>query len=294
MKKVKIVSAAWLEDSLVTCHRRPKPEGEYLLVGTRKGGRGKRSAKEKKADTKTAESPEKNVSRKKNTTRVQDIIAEMATRKLKVPGGYQLYKDEVNFTYDVKLVRPSQHSNRKERYSMMLFESTTPTTDLDPPTPKTYSTFIAFTAPGKSGEHHLAPPGSPWPLASKSFRNFFKQKTGKMWEERGDGKVPEPKRGVGGEVLPVDEGWFRYEVLVGATAAGEGSGKVVNLVEERDAERDAGGDGGGGADAGEGCGKVVNLVEERDGEGVEQGGVSEGGERGVATVGDSQVKEKVV
>lgn len=57
MNKVKIVSASWLEDSLVTRNRLPKPEGPYLLVESRKKGKGKKKVKGKQAETKTCESP---------------------------------------------------------------------------------------------------------------------------------------------------------------------------------------------------------------------------------------------
>lgn len=99
MNKVKIVSASWLEDSLVARSRLPKPEGPYLLVESRKKGKGK-NLKRKQAEAKEQESSgnlfrfetfsyrdtytidlEKTAPQKR-TTRIQDVIAEMGTGEL--------------------------------------------------------------------------------------------------------------------------------------------------------------------------------------------------------------------
>lgn len=57
-----------------------------------------------------------------------------------------------------------------------------------------------------------APRGSSLDLALAVFKKFFQTKTGLRWEERYDeSKTPGPKRDAGGQPLPADEGWFRFE-----------------------------------------------------------------------------------
>lgn len=45
----------------------------------------------------------------------------------------------------------------------------------------------------------------------EKFKQFFKEQTGKEWDERANGKMPPPKRDVDGNSLPVHEGWFYLE-----------------------------------------------------------------------------------
>lgn len=64
---------------------------------------------------------------------------------------------------------------------------------------------------GKSNVEPLTPAKSDKTLAIKAFKEFFKQQTGKNWEERADEKVPAPKTDKDGKLLPVQEGWYALE-----------------------------------------------------------------------------------
>ena len=43
------------------------------------------------------------------------------------------------------------------------------------------------------------------------FKQFFREQTGKEWDERANGKMPPPKTDMDGNTLPVHEGWFYLE-----------------------------------------------------------------------------------
>lgn len=81
-----------------------------------------------------------------------------------------------------------------------------------------YATYVKYSRVGKSGTELVAPRGSSFDLAMAAYKNFFKIKTGKDWDDRFDGKLPEPKREQG-NVLPPDEGWFRHELPTGLLAS---------------------------------------------------------------------------
>jgi hypothetical protein len=45
----------------------------------------------------------------------------------------------------------------------------------------------------------------------QKFKQFFKEQTGKEWDERANGKMPPPKTDLNGNSLPVHQGWFYLE-----------------------------------------------------------------------------------
>lgn len=81
----------------------------------------------------------------------------------------------------------------------------------------------------------------------EKFKQFFKDQTGKEWDERANGKMPHPKRDVDGNSLPVHEGWFYLEektTILGAflrepqsTSCEESTGRIASDgTEERGVE----------------------------------------------------------
>lgn len=52
----------------------------------------------------------------------------------------------------------------------------------------------------------------------RSFKKFFKLKTGREWDQRFDEAPVSPKRDLEGNVLPADEGWYYYEGKVSLLA----------------------------------------------------------------------------
>lgn len=79
------------------------------------------------------------------------------------------------------------------------------------------------------------------------FKQFFKEQTGKEWDERANGKMPPPKKDVDGNSLPVNEGWFYLEektTILGAflrepqsTGCGELTGHIASDgINEQDVE----------------------------------------------------------
>lgn len=77
--------------------------------------------------------------------------------------------------------------------------------------PHVYSAYTKLSRPGKSIVEMLTTPKSTLESAVAKFRSFFKQQTGKEWEDKDDGLVPSPKMGSDGESLPMYEGWFSVE-----------------------------------------------------------------------------------
>lgn len=77
--------------------------------------------------------------------------------------------------------------------------------------PATYSTWAKYSRVGTSRVEELTPAKSDMALAIQMFKEFFKAKTGKDWEDRNDGKLPIPKADEQGNILPIHEGWYIYE-----------------------------------------------------------------------------------
>jgi hypothetical protein len=85
--------------------------------------------------------------------------------------------------------------------------------------PHTYSTYAKFSRVGKSNVELLAGPKCNLESAVNEFKQFFREQTGKEWDERASGMMPPPKRDVDGNSLPVHEGWFYLDektTLLGA------------------------------------------------------------------------------
>lgn len=53
----------------------------------------------------------------------------------------------------------------------------------------------------------------------RAFKDFFKLKTGKEWDERFGEKLVPPMRDSEGNILPAHEGWFRFEDQIGILAS---------------------------------------------------------------------------
>ncbi|KAJ5188284.1 hypothetical protein N7472_007298 [Penicillium cf. griseofulvum] len=196
---VKIVSYDWLEDSLLSATRRPKPEGPYLLKNLMK--------------------PEKKEVMKKNVTpkssgAVKEIKAKVPKHRIADPflgpkgkrkPVRQVYQDKkTNVVYSITLFRPSKPpSSSRGKYQLTLFESVAE--------PHTYSTYTKFSRVGTSNVELLAGPKCKLELAVDKFKEFFKEQTGKEWDERANGTMPPPKTDQEGNGLPAHEGWFYLE-----------------------------------------------------------------------------------
>ncbi|KAJ9294333.1 hypothetical protein DTO271G3_6908 [Paecilomyces variotii] len=224
MKHVKIVSYDWLEDSLMSKTRRPKREGPYLwekLLGRKTKKKATKADKKGKATKRRNGGAAKSLENSRKGPRA--VIDDMAR------AGYHLCADkETGVTYCATLVRPTPVTGRNEKYQLkyhhlhalierpyakqpQLYESNAE--------PHVYATYVKYSRIGKSGTELVAPRGSSFDIAMKAYKKFFKIKTGKNWDERFDGKLPEAKKDIQGNVLPPDEGWFRHELPTGLLAS---------------------------------------------------------------------------
>ncbi|OQE41089.1 hypothetical protein PENCOP_c005G03952 [Penicillium coprophilum] len=204
---VKIVSYDWLEDSLLSATRRPKPEGPYLL--------------------KNLMNPEKKEVQKKkaipqSSKRLKEIKAKAPKRRIadpfigpkgKTKPVRQVYQDKkTNIIYSTTLFRPSKPPvTSREKYQLTIFESIAE--------PHTYSTYAKFSRVGTSNVEILAGSRCKLELAVDKFKQFFQEKTGKEWDERANGKMPPPKSDPDGKILPVHQGWLYLEektTIIGA------------------------------------------------------------------------------
>ncbi|KAJ5511804.1 hypothetical protein LT330_003575 [Penicillium expansum] len=186
---VKIVAYDWLEDSLLSNTRRPKPEGPYLLKNLMKP--------EKKVTPKSTK-----VVKETPKRRIADPFLGSKGKKKPVRRVYQDRK--TNVIYSTTLFRPSKPPvTSREKYQLTLFESIAE--------PHTYSTYAKFSRVGTSNVELLAGPRCKLELAVEKFKQFFKDQTGKEWDDRANGKMPPPKKDPDGNSLPVHEGWFYLE-----------------------------------------------------------------------------------
>ncbi|KGO72652.1 hypothetical protein PITC_056380 [Penicillium italicum] len=192
---VKIVVYDWLEDSLLSNNRRPKPEGPYLLKNLMKPE--KKEVQKKKVISKPAK-----VVKETPKRRIADPFLSSKGKKKPVR---QVYQDrKTNVVYSTTLFRPSKPPvTSREKYQLTLFESNAK--------PHTYSTYAKYSRVGTSNVELLAGPRCKLELAVEKFKQFFKEQTGKEWDERASGKMPAPKRDPDGNSLPVHEGWFYLE-----------------------------------------------------------------------------------
>ncbi|KXG49135.1 uncharacterized protein PGRI_030050 [Penicillium griseofulvum] len=195
---IKIVSYDWLEDSLLSATRRPKPEGPYLL---------KNLMKPEKKEVKKNATPKslKTVKEIKANVPKRRIVDPFLGSKGKRKPVRQVYQDKkTNVVYSITLFRPSKPpGNSREKYQLTLFESVAE--------PHTYSTYTKFSRVGTSNVELLAGPKCKLELAVDKFKQFFKEQTGKEWNERANGKMPPSKTDQEGNSLPAHEGWFYLE-----------------------------------------------------------------------------------
>ncbi|KAJ9488190.1 hypothetical protein VN97_g5109 [Penicillium thymicola] len=235
LSAVKIVSYDWLEDSLLSNNRRPKPEGPYLLKNLMKPER--KEAQKKNVIPKSS----KVVKETKGNIPKRQIADPFLAPKGKKKPVRQVYQDRMtNVVYSITLFRPSKPPvTSREKYQLTLFQSTSE--------PHTYSTYAKFSRVGTSNVELLAGPRCKLEVAVEKFKQFFKDQTGKEWDERANGKMPPPKRDVDGNSLPVHEGWFYIEektTILGAflrepqsTSCGESTGRIASDgTEERGIE----------------------------------------------------------
>ncbi|KAL9633021.1 MAG: hypothetical protein Q9164_004947 [Protoblastenia rupestris] len=165
LKTVKIVSFDWLEDSLLSKPPRVRNEREYLMTSIIRT---------------TAETKErKKLVRKQNITKgMQKFEKECKDLEQDVfSNGYHIYRDSTTFAYDITLARANLCTNKNQRYSLKIYETHN--------TPKLYACFTKYSAPGQSSMPEiLAPLGSSFELAFGVFKQFFRLKTHKEWDDR--------------------------------------------------------------------------------------------------------------
>ncbi|OQE18097.1 hypothetical protein PENFLA_c022G05342 [Penicillium flavigenum] len=196
---IKIVSYDWLEDSLLSNPRRPKPAGPYLLKNLMKPE--KKEIQKNKATAKPAKVA-KEIKAKVAKRPIADPFLGQKGKRKAVRHVYQDRKTGV--VYSTTLFRPSKPPiTSREKYQLTLFESVAE--------PHTYSAYAKFSRVGTSNVELLAGPRCKLELAVDKFKQFFKEQTGKKWDERANGKMPPPKTGPDGNSLPVHEGWFYLE-----------------------------------------------------------------------------------
>lgn len=136
----------------------------------------------------------------------------------------RIYHDANGLVYNVTLFRSLKPpSNAREKYQLSVSKNWFVEASYEEiinwwgqvfetiAEPHVYSTYIKSSRPGKSTVDLLTTPKSTLESAVAKFRSFFKQETGKEWEDKDDGLVPPPKVGPDGGSLPVYEGWFSLE-----------------------------------------------------------------------------------
>ncbi|GLB12601.1 hypothetical protein AtubIFM57258_010643 [Aspergillus tubingensis] len=121
---------------------------------------------------------------------------------------YHIYTDEeARVTYNATLVRLMQGKSCKERYVVRVYESNRE--------PHVYATHLEYSRIGKQQSQLLTPLKADRDFAVTAFKETFKNKTGKEWEERLDDVLPEGKRDTVGKLLPPHQNWFYYEDRAG-------------------------------------------------------------------------------
>ncbi|MCJ1367968.1 hypothetical protein MMC16_007106 [Acarospora aff. strigata] len=223
IKKLKIVTFDWFEDSLM--QQSPKREGPYLLK--RVGRKAQKEKARKKVQVKRAVKSASRAFEKGCQTFNDEIHSQ----------GYHIYRDETDFEYEVVLARADLATNKNERYTLKasslvsLYESHTP--------PHLYSTYVKYSSAStrKSASDIRAPVGSTFEIAFGAFTSFFRAKTGRTWDHRLD-------------KLKVDEGMFVYtSPKLGWPRGRMPSGWMEMEAAGLDADRDAAAVAGGSAAA---------------------------------------------
>lgn len=85
--------------------------------------------------------------------------------------------------------------------------------------PRVYAAYVKYSRVGKATTHLLAPLGSSLDLAMKSFKEFFRLRTGRGWDQRFDETPVPPMKDVEGNTLPAHEGWYQHENQMGLLAS---------------------------------------------------------------------------
>ncbi|EAW22555.1 BRCT domain protein [Aspergillus fischeri NRRL 181] len=184
LETVKIVTYDWLEDSLQSKTRKPKPEGAYLLANV----------------------PNKEKKKQRRAVKVQrrQLKAKDKSSDSKYQANYHVYVDQATGeTYSATIYRQLSRNNTREKFQIKVHESNG--------VPHTYATQAKYSRTGKSTDEILALPGSDQDTAIAAFTDFFAAKTGKNWENRLDGIPMPPKQDIDGKELPAHDGWFYYE-----------------------------------------------------------------------------------
>ncbi len=130
---------------------------------------------------------------------------------LTFPGFHHVYKDSAGFEYKVALKRNIESLKPLcfEKYTVILFESNA--------IPYSYMVGVRFNRPGMATKYlgHLLVP-SMFDKAFKSFKAFFRSKTGIPWDKRLDNIKLESlenavgERGEGEETIAADKRPFIY------------------------------------------------------------------------------------
>ncbi|KAG2009159.1 hypothetical protein GB937_007935 [Aspergillus fischeri] len=211
LETVKIVTYDWLEDSLQSKTRKPKPEGAYLLANVPNKEKKKQrravkvqrrqlKAKDKSSDSDCSQASGNDSSTPKPRTRKGKAL----TADSKYQANYHVYVDQATGeTYSATIYRQLSRNNTREKFQIKVHESNG--------VPHTYATQAKYSRTGKSTDEILALPGSDQDTAIAAFTDFFAAKTGKNWENRLDGIPMPPKQDIDGKELPAHDGWFYYE-----------------------------------------------------------------------------------
>ncbi|KAK9569365.1 hypothetical protein V6Z77_002784 [Aspergillus fumigatus] len=205
LETVKIVTYDWLEDSLQSKTRKPKPEGAYLLAKDPNNEKKKqrRAAKVRRRQLK-AKDKSSGPGNDSSTPRPRTRKGKALTAGSKYQANYHVYVDlATGETYSATIYRQLPWNHTREKFQIKVHESND--------VPHTYATQAKYSRTGKSTDEILAPPGSDQDAAMAAFTDFFAAKTGKKWENRLDGIRMAPKQDVDGKELPAHAGWFYYE-----------------------------------------------------------------------------------
>ncbi|MCJ1432784.1 hypothetical protein MMC27_002141 [Xylographa pallens] len=199
LKKCKIVTWDWLEDSLLA--KRPLRTGEFLLKGQVKT----------KAKVKATRKETRDDNIIKGVGLFEKSCDEFKDKMY--TDGYHIYRDRTGFSYDITLARSDLTTNTNARYFLKVSSfpySMNLSTPLYPyilprhsrvplPAPRTqclqlyeshispskYACFSSYSSPtAGTATHVLAPLGSSFSLAIGQFMHFFKLKTKLEWKER--------------------------------------------------------------------------------------------------------------
>ncbi|CAL5871706.1 uncharacterized protein PFLUO_LOCUS5959 [Penicillium psychrofluorescens] len=192
LKRVKIVSFDWLEDSLLSKSKRPRNEAPYLLENILKAEKIQNKGK-RKADQ---------LQNQSKRPKVDPFTANKnGTSKIK---SHPYVDSDTGESWQATLLRQGPPPPRTEKYLLQIFETDTK--------PHTYSTYVKYSRIGTSRVETLAPPKSKLDIATTTFKMFFKTQVGKEWEERENGIMPPPKTDSEDNVLPSHQGWYHLEM----------------------------------------------------------------------------------